>query len=154
MKHISRIHHRLDLLQPLQIIAPILARPVVAQRTINIPRVRPKIVAQSIGNDLIQACEEVTDGVVDTTEEVDGVRLVVEQRIAVAVGRGIGVDVVDGAAFEVPDEEPCEGAFVGRVDVLEELVDGGVWDEVVFGVGEGFGVEVGLDTAGELERCC
>ena len=128
MKHILWIHLCLDLLQFLQVRPPVLVRTIVSQRTVYVSCVSPEVVAQSIRDNLVQPCEEITNFVVHVAEEVNGVCLVVEECVAMTVGCGIGGDVVDCAALEVPDEEPCEGAFVRFVDVLEEFINRGVGD--------------------------
>lgn len=81
---------------------------------------------QPIRNNLVQSREKVANFVIHATEEVDSIGLVVEECVAVAVGCGVGSDIVDCATLEVPDKKPGQGSFVCFGNVLEELVDCGV----------------------------
>jgi hypothetical protein len=81
---------------------------------------------QPIRYHLIQPREKVANFIIDATEKINGIGLVVEERVAVTVCCGVGSDIVDRATLEIPNEEPGQSTFVCFVNVLEELVNCGV----------------------------
>ena len=68
-----------------------------------------------------------------------------------AIGSGVRRDIINGAALEVPDDEPDRAAFIRLVDVLKQFVHAVIRDDIFVGVGERFGIEVARDTPNELE---
>lgn len=123
---VLRIVLALDLLQPRHISAPV-RRERVPQFTVDVAGISAIVDARDELLDVrIQAVEEAVGGLGDGANEIEDVGLHEVDGVAVPVGCGGLGDIGDAAAVEVPNDEVEEGAFIGRVDVLEDGVNDGV----------------------------
>lgn len=150
MKQIGRVIQRLDLHQSRQIGTPVRLASVL-ETGIHIAWIHS--IAQTgsiVTNNLVHVVQEVIGGLRHRPQR-DGVRLQPEERVAVGIPRCVHGDVIDGATFEVEDNEPEQCSGISAVEVVEELVDAVGRDEGLLREGETAGVEVRGNAARQVK---
>jgi len=151
VEDIGRIVLGLELLETWQVATPVLLLGV-NQLRIDVSSISTKLSIRHRALDFVVDVGKEGLGGVGNTGDSDGVGLDVVESITMAVGGGIGGDIVDGATLEIEDRSPSEGSLVSGVKEGEEVLDGLARHESVITESQTLGVERSSNATSDLEE--